>query len=200
MLGQLITTRLPEPRILGLVARPDLGQNLAGDLLEVKVGIRVRVAGDPRAIDRHHARLHQSRLLTEPQHVSEQRRQRLLMAADEPRDRHMIRNEIAGDHSTRRARGSDARSPAPISANSSAAQITLLGFLNSDRKMAPSGCSRMAVAICRSNCLICSLITLIVATRLRTSARRMPSSSSPTRASGARRSFASSCAGCWRPV
>ena len=33
-----------------------------------------------------------------------------------------------------------------------------------------------------------------------TSCRRVPSSSSPTRASGARRSFASSCAGVWRPV
>ena len=58
----------------------------------------------------------------------------------------------------------------------------------------------MAVAIWRSNCLICSLIVLIVATRLSTSCRRVASSSSPIRASGARRSFASSCAGFWRPV
>ena len=47
----------------------------------------------------------------------------------------------------------------------------------------------MAVAIWRSTCLICSLIVLIVATRLSTSARRVASSSSPTRAAGARRSF-----------
>ncbi len=50
----------------------------------------------------------------------------------------------------------------------------------------PSGCSRMAVAICRSNCLICSFSAVIVATRLSTSWRRVASSSSPIRASGAR--------------
>src|ERR1035438_8658259 len=50
--------------------------------------------------------------------------------------------------------------------------------------MAPSGCARIAVAIWRSNCLICSLIALIVATRLSTSWRRVASSSSPTRPRG----------------
>ena len=42
LLGQLITPRLAQLLILGLVGRPDPGQNLAGDLLEVKVDIRVR--------------------------------------------------------------------------------------------------------------------------------------------------------------
>ena len=90
--------------------------------------------------------------------------------------------------------GQRADRSSPISANSSAAQITLRGLLNSDRKISPSGCSRSAAAIWRSSELICSLSTLIVATKHSTSARRVPSSSSPTRAAGAPRSFASSCA------
>jgi hypothetical protein len=42
-LGQLITTRLAERFVLGLIGRPDLGQDLARDLLELVVDLRARV-------------------------------------------------------------------------------------------------------------------------------------------------------------
>ena len=54
LLGQLITTRLAELLILGLIGRPDLAHNLERDLLELKVDIRIGVPRDPGAIDRHH--------------------------------------------------------------------------------------------------------------------------------------------------
>ena len=47
---------------------PDLSQHLVGDLLEVKVDIRVRAARDPRAVDRHHPPLHQAGLITASTH------------------------------------------------------------------------------------------------------------------------------------
>jgi hypothetical protein len=86
-----------------------------------------------------------------------------------------------------------------ISDSSSAAVITLSGPLNSERKTWPSGCSRMAMAIWRSISLIWMFSDLIVATKVSTSWRRVFSSSPPTRPSGARRSFASSLSGFWRP-
>jgi hypothetical protein len=101
LLGQLIAPRLAEPLILGLIGRPDLGQDLKRDLLKLEVDIGVGVARDPGAIDRHHPGLHQASLMTELQHISEQPGERPLVAADEPRDRHMIRNQVAGDHPKR---------------------------------------------------------------------------------------------------
>ena len=56
LLGQLITTRLAELLILGLVGRLDLGHDLPRDLLELLVALRAGVRRDPRAIDRHHPR------------------------------------------------------------------------------------------------------------------------------------------------
>jgi hypothetical protein len=67
----------------------------------VKVGVKVRVAGDPRAIDRNHSGLHQASGVTQLQHIREQVGERLLVAADEARDRHIVRNEVAGDHPKR---------------------------------------------------------------------------------------------------
>ena len=81
--------------------------------------------------------------------------------------------------------------------SSSAAVITVP--LNNDRKICPSGCSWIAVAIWRSSSVICALSVLIIATRLHTSCRRVASSSSPTLPSGACLSLASSCSGFCRP-
>jgi hypothetical protein len=97
-LGQLITTRLAELPILGLVGRRGLGHDLLGNLPELQVHIRVGATSDPGAIDRHHPRLDQPRLVAQPQHVSEQLRQRPPVPADEPRHRHMIRNQVPSDH------------------------------------------------------------------------------------------------------
>jgi hypothetical protein len=98
LLGQLITTRLAELFILGLVGRPDLRDDLARDLLELVVDLRAGVARDPGGVDRHHPRLHRPRLRAELQHLGEQLSQRALVATDEPRNRRVIGNQIAGDH------------------------------------------------------------------------------------------------------
>ena len=98
LLGQLITTRLAEGFVLGLVGRPGLGQDLPGDLLEPVVDLRAGVPRDPGAVDRHHPRLHQPRPITQLQHLGEQVAKRPLVPTDEPRDRRVIRNQVAGDH------------------------------------------------------------------------------------------------------
>ena len=64
-LGQLIPTRLPELFILGLVRRPDLGEDLHRDLIEPVVDLPAGVSCNPRPVDRHHPRLHQPCLLAE---------------------------------------------------------------------------------------------------------------------------------------
>jgi hypothetical protein len=98
LLGQLITTRLAELFVLGLVGRPDLRNDLARDLLELIVDLRAGVPRDPGAVDRHHPRPHQPRPGAELQHLAKQPGQRPLVAADEPRDRRVIGNQVAGDH------------------------------------------------------------------------------------------------------
>jgi hypothetical protein len=60
----------------------------------------------------------------------------------------LLATPTPGDHRRRACRGLGSARQSPISASSSAAQITLLCVLNSEVKIAPSGCSRMAVAIC----------------------------------------------------
>jgi hypothetical protein len=97
-LGQLIAPGLAELFVLGLIGRPNLGQDLARDLIEGVIDLRAGVAGDPRAIDRHHARLDQTRPLTQPEHVTEQVAKRPLMPADKPRDRRVIGHQVRGDH------------------------------------------------------------------------------------------------------
>jgi hypothetical protein len=62
------------------------------------VDLRAGVAGDPRAVDRHHARPHQPRTVTQPEHLAEQLAQRPLVPADEARDRRVIGNQVAADH------------------------------------------------------------------------------------------------------
>ena len=69
---------------------------------------------------------------------------------------------LAGVAGERVAGGERARQ-SPISASICAAVMKLLGSLNSDRKTAPSGWARTAVAICRSSVLICVLSVLSVA-------------------------------------
>ena len=84
--------------LLGLVGRLGLGHDLLRDLLELHVHIRVGAPSDPGAIDRHHPRLDQPRLVAQLEHLAEQLRQRLLVAADEPRHSHMIGNQVPSDH------------------------------------------------------------------------------------------------------
>src|SRR5215204_207108 len=54
LLGQLIAARLAVELVLSLVCRPRRGEDLPGDPIELVVDLRARVAGDPRAVDRHH--------------------------------------------------------------------------------------------------------------------------------------------------
>ena len=84
--------------VLGLICRDRRGHDLFGDLLELEVYLRTGIPRDPRAIDRHHPRLHQPRLLTQLQSLGEQTGQRQLMTINEPRDRRVIGHQIAGDH------------------------------------------------------------------------------------------------------
>ena len=51
-----------------------------------------------RAVDRDHPDLHQPRLPTEPQHLTEQARQRRLVAHTKTRDRRVIRRLLRRDH------------------------------------------------------------------------------------------------------
>jgi hypothetical protein len=97
-LRQLIAARLAVELVLGLVGRARLGHDLAGDPIELKVHLRAGVARDPRAVDRNHSRRHQVCPITEPEHLAEQLRQRSLVPADKPRDRRVIRDQVAGDH------------------------------------------------------------------------------------------------------
>jgi len=65
-------------------------------IVQVRVTTRVRV--QLRAIDRHDPGLHQPRLRAQSEHRGEQVTERPLVAADEPRDRGVIRNQIGRDH------------------------------------------------------------------------------------------------------
>src|SRR5215211_4637525 len=64
LLGRLIAARLPVELVLSVVARPRLDHDLARDPIELVVDLRARVAGDPRAVDRHHPGLHQPHPIT----------------------------------------------------------------------------------------------------------------------------------------
>ena len=98
LLGQLITPRLAELLILRLVGRLDPLHDLHRDLPKLLVALPAGVGPDPSAIHRHHPRLHQPSLSAQPQHLAKQSRQRQLVTANEPRDRHMIRNQVPRDH------------------------------------------------------------------------------------------------------
>ncbi len=98
LLGQLITPRIAIQLILGLIGRPVLGHDLPGEPTEVTGRVRVRVARHPRAVNRDHLRPHQPRLTAQPQNLAEQLSQRLLVPAHEPRDRRVIRHQVAGNH------------------------------------------------------------------------------------------------------
>ena len=98
LLGQLITPRLAIQLVLGLVGRLVLGEDLLRDLLELQVGIRVRVPRQPSAVDRDQPRLHQPSLIAQPQHLAEQLGKRRLVPTDEPGDRRVIRHHVARDH------------------------------------------------------------------------------------------------------
>src|SRR5438270_2224092 len=112
LLGQLITPRLTEQLILGLVGRLDLLDDLLSDLPELLVARAAGVTRQPSAIDRHHPRLHQPGLITQSEHLAEQVSQRALVTNNEPGDRGVIRHHVAGNPDTPRLGDSDARSPA----------------------------------------------------------------------------------------
>ena len=72
LLGQLIPARVAVQLVLALVSLVELVQQLPGDPLIAAVRIHRCVRRDLRAIDRDHPNVHQPRLLTHPEHVSEQ--------------------------------------------------------------------------------------------------------------------------------
>src|SRR5947209_12897404 len=84
LLGELITTRVSEQLVLGLVGRPVLSQDLPGDLPKIAGRVRVRRPRHPRAVDRDHLRLRPPRLTTQAQHLAEQVSQRLFVPNHEP--------------------------------------------------------------------------------------------------------------------
>lgn len=71
--------------------------------------------------------------------------------------------------SGKRIAGRERARQSPIAYSSLAAVITLLGSSNSERKISPSGCSRTAVGIWRSSCLIWATSGLSAATTASTS-------------------------------
>jgi hypothetical protein len=101
LLGQLVAALVAVELILGLISRDRIGDDLPGDLVIVDVAVAVCVARHLGAVHRDHARPDQPRPLTQPQHRSEQATQRLLVAAQKPRDRRVIRHQIPADHPER---------------------------------------------------------------------------------------------------
>jgi hypothetical protein len=95
LLRQLIAIQL----ILSLVSRPRLGEDLPHDLLKLTIGATTSVPRQTSAVDRDQLRLDQPRPIAQPQHLTEQLRQRRLMPNDEPGDRRMIRHHVPRDHS-----------------------------------------------------------------------------------------------------
>ncbi len=83
---------------LGLISRLGLSQDILRDLLKGAVDLRTGVASDPGAVDRHLPRPHQPSPVTQHEHLAKQVSQRLLVTADEPRDRRVDRNQVARDH------------------------------------------------------------------------------------------------------
>jgi hypothetical protein len=59
--GQLVAALAPARLVLAAVGLRRLGQDLAGDLAEVAVGVDRRVGRHPRAVDRHHPDRHKPR-------------------------------------------------------------------------------------------------------------------------------------------
>jgi hypothetical protein len=98
LLGQLITTRVAEQLVLGLIRRPDQLDDLLSDPAELRAADPAGVTRQPSAIDRDHPRLHQPGLITQPQHLAKQISQRALVTNNEPRDRRMIKHNIASNH------------------------------------------------------------------------------------------------------
>ena len=98
LLGQLVATCLAKHLVLGLVGRLDPLDDLFGDLPELVVACPAGVTRQPRAIDRHHPRLHQPALITQPQHLTKQVSQRALVTHNEAGDRGMVRHRVAGNH------------------------------------------------------------------------------------------------------
>jgi hypothetical protein len=84
--------------VLGRIGRLRLLEDLTRDLLELTVRVRAAVPVDPRPVDRHNATLEQPGAVTQPQYLTEQLSQRVLMPTDEPRDRGVISNKVPHDH------------------------------------------------------------------------------------------------------
>ena len=101
LLGQLIPARITVQLVLGLVGRLRLGEDLPRDLLELTVRLTTCVPRQAGAVDRDQPRRHQPSLITQPQHLTEQLRQRRLVPNDEPRDRRVIRHHVPRDHPVR---------------------------------------------------------------------------------------------------
>ena len=101
LLWQLVTTRVPIPLILGSVDQLRLGKDLPRDLLKADLDLLAGIAREASAIDRDHPGLHQLRPIAQLQNLTEQFGQLRLVPNNEPRNRRMIRNHIAGDHPIR---------------------------------------------------------------------------------------------------
>jgi hypothetical protein len=95
---ELIPPRVPIQLVLGLIGRDRLGDDLPRDPAVVNIRVTARVRVHLRAINRHHPRAHQTRLLTQPQHRTEQLRQRRFVTTHKPRDRRVIRHLVSGNH------------------------------------------------------------------------------------------------------
>jgi hypothetical protein len=98
---QLITARVPQLLVLGLVSRDRLSEDLPRDPVIVNVGVTARARRQLCAINRDHPRLHQSRSRAQLQYRTEQLTQPLLMTTDKPGDGGVIGHPVTGDHEIR---------------------------------------------------------------------------------------------------
>ena len=83
--------------VLSIVGRDRLGDDLPRDAVIVNVRVTAGARCQLRAIDRDHTGVHQPRSGAQSQHGTEQLVERLLVTADEPGDRRVIRHLVTGD-------------------------------------------------------------------------------------------------------
>jgi hypothetical protein len=98
---QLVTARVTVLLVLSIIGHDRLGDDLPRDPVIVHVRVAARTRGQLRPVDRDHSGTHQPRSGAQSQHRTEQLVQRLLVTADKPGDRRVIRHLVTGNHPVR---------------------------------------------------------------------------------------------------
>ena len=104
MFGKFVAACVPELGVFSLVDRPSPRQDrchLGLDRVATAIRAQRRVRLHLGPIDCHHPQVHQPRLRAQPQHLTKQHLNHLLMTLTEPCDRHVIRQVTRADHPER---------------------------------------------------------------------------------------------------